>query len=276
MTARRKSGYTENMKDKTEQYHPIGTGCIRGGITCRNPDLPESNNTALHVCVDPCKVMENRKALAQKTVGLERWVIPGQKHTGHVQRVTAADAGKGAFDHDSAIAMTDGLYTTEPNLLIGVMTADCLGIVFMDETIPMAAVVHSGWRGTAQAITLEMINALKKDGLFHPESLQVFFAPSLMMDSLEVGPEVIEQISDMAHKHHLNTDGCIRKGKGDRYYMDNQEINVRMLTANGISEKNIHRSGTDTKTSEDCFSYRRDGKQCGEHFSFVWIDQKQD
>lgn len=64
---------------------------------------------------------------------LENWVLPWQKHTDRIVRVTHEDILKGAFDKNTSIMDTDGLYTTEKDLLIGVFTADCLGILLADQ-----------------------------------------------------------------------------------------------------------------------------------------------
>ncbi|MBF0579204.1 laccase domain-containing protein [Erysipelotrichaceae bacterium RD49] len=248
---------------------------IHGCFTLRTPGALESGNLALHVCLDPMDVMENRKLLQKDTLSLDVWCLPWQKHTNRVVRVSKKEAGRGAYEAESSILETDGLYTTDPGLLIGVFTADCLGILFSDPTIPLIGAVHSGWKGTAQAITLKLIEALKADGLYHPQTLKVYFSPSLMVHSLEVGPEVVDQVCQMADQNHLSLEGCILPGQGNRSYLDNQLVNVRMLESQGIRPENIHLSNLDTKTSPYGFSYRRDGSKTGEHFSCIWIeDQK--
>lgn len=268
--------YTEIMTANHLNRLTFSRGNIRGLVTLKTQTAEESGNTALHVCQDPEAVVRNRKLLEADTLPLENWVLPWQKHTANIVRVSRDDRSKGAYSAKSSILETDGLYTTDPDTLIGVFTADCLGILFADETVPLVGAVHSGWKGTAQAITLNLIDALRQDGLFHPETLHVYFSPSLMPSSLEVGPEVVEQIEAMAEKHALDLEGCILPGAGDRSYLDNQAINARMLQACGIPASNLHLSGLDTKTSPWCFSYRRDGRDCGEHFSCIWIEDRPD
>lgn len=245
---------------------------IRGAISLRTSQAPEQGNLALHVCQNPQDVLENRKIWQTQTLPLEQWVLPWQKHTANVKRIFSSDQGKGAYEATSSILQTDGLYTTDPNTLIGVFTADCLGILMADPTIPVIAAVHSGWKGTAQAITIQMFEALKEQNLFHPENLHLYFSPSLMASSLEVGPEVVDQIQEMAKKHDLDLRECILPGKADRSYLDNQRLNMRMALAYGIPIKNLHASNLDTKTNPYGFSYRRDGKKTGEHFSCIWIE----
>ena len=46
----------------------------------------------------------------------------------------------------------DGLITDEPGLCLTVFSADCVPVLLYDPVRGCAAAVHSGWRGTAQAI----------------------------------------------------------------------------------------------------------------------------
>ena len=245
---------------------------INGAFSLRTLNAPEQGNLALHVCQNPQDVLKSRLIWQNQTLPLENWVLPWQKHTATVQRVYESDQGKGAYEADTSILETDGLYTTDPNTLIGVFTADCLGILMADPSVPVIAAVHSGWKGTAQAITIQMLEALKKDGLLHPKTLHIYFSPSLMTSSLEVGPEVIEQIQNMANFYNLDIRDFIIPGQGDRSYLDNQAINMQMASSYGIPLENLHASNLDTKTNSYGFSYRRDGKKTGEHFSCLWIE----
>lgn len=247
---------------------------IHACISLKTPSAPEQGNLALHVCQNPEDVMKNRYALEKKALPLDHWCLAHQRHTGNVARVSLSDAKKGAYDANSAIDQTDGLYTTDPNLLIGVFTADCLGILFYDEKHSVICAVHSGWKGTVQAIVANFLRALERDGLLHPKSLHVYFSPSLMPCSLEVGPEVVMQMEEMAKREDISLEGCIIPGQGDRSFLDHQKINAQFFKKFGIPDQNIQFSSLDTKTNPQCYSYRRDGKDCGEHFSCIWMDEK--
>ena len=113
----------------------------------RNPLNPESNNMALHVCLNPEDVKKNRQQLAQEiNLPLDCWALPWQKHTANIYRITKEDIGKGSYDANTSILNTDAVYTTESNILIGVFTADCVGLLLIDETTPCIAAIHSGWK----------------------------------------------------------------------------------------------------------------------------------
>lgn len=265
MTQQKLNGFFFSQESPSHKVH--------GAISLRSLSALEEGNLALHVCQDPPSVLANRKLWQENTLPLENWVLPWQKHTANVKRVFKEDRKKGAYEAASSILETDGLYTTDVDTLIGVFTADCLGILLMDPTIPLLGAVHSGWKGTAQAILIQMFEALKREDLFHPESLHLYFSPSLMPFSLEVGPEVIEQIQEMAIQYQLNIEDCIIPGVGDRKYLNNQKVNIKMALSYQIPLQNLHSSNLDTKTNSYGFSYRRDGRTTGEHFTCGWIEE---
>lgn len=245
---------------------------IFAATTLKDKAAPEENNLALHVCQDPEKVMKNRLELEKESgIPLENWALPWQKHTDKACRIYNFDKGKGAFDKDTSIMDVDALYTTEPDILIGVFTADCVGIVITDPATPLVAAIHSGWKGTVQSIVYKTCKELIEKGLLHPESANAYFSPSILFDSLEVGEEVIEQVEAIDTIDPSSLYYRTENGKG---YMDNQGLCARMLEQLGFKKENIHLSRLDTKKElEDCFSYRND-KKTGEHFTYGFIQKK--
>ena len=243
----------------------IDNDIVYGATTLKDINRPEANNLALHVCINPREVMKNRKDLEVETISMDNWALPWQKHTANIYQVTSKDKGKGAYNKESSIMEVDALYTTEPNILIGVFTADCIGLLLVDETTPCIATIHSGWKGTTQAITDKCIKELFKKGLMHPETTKAYFSPSILWDSLEVGMEVVDQIKLLS----FDVDPFIKYMPNNKAYIDNQGINIQMLKNNGITQ--IIPSKLDTKKEVlSCFSYRN-VKKTGEHFTFAYI-----
>lgn len=251
-----------------KQIEWINTNTIYGAVTLKDNEAPEANNMALHVCQNPENVMINRNNLSEfLQLPLENWVLPWQKHTDQFTCARLENRGQGAFDKNTSIMDVDAIYTTEHNLLIGVFTADCVGMLVIDETTPFIGAIHSGWKGTTQAITTKCIQAWIQQGLIHPEHTTVFFSPSILFDSLEVGLEVVEQIQKLP----FDTSPYIRYTSNKKAYIDNQGLNFKMLTNEGILPEHCHLSSLDTKKEiQDCFSYRND-KKTGEHFTYGFI-----
>lgn len=248
----------------------INTKKVFGATTLKDDTSPEFNNLALHVCINPREVMKNRYELESETIPLGQWALPWQKHTANLYRVTKDDQGKGALERESSIMEVDAVYTTEPNTLIGVFTADCVGILLVDETTPCMATIHSGWKGTVQAITDKCVKELFDQNLMRPNTTKAYFSPSILWDSLEVGMEVVEQIKQLP----FDVEPFIRYTSYGKAYIDNQGINIQMLKNNGI--KNIYPSTLDTKKELlKCFSYRNI-KKTGEHFTFGYIKEDQE
>lgn len=246
----------------------IYTDKIFGATTLKANDQPEKNNMALHVCLNPDDVLINRKKLANEfNMPLENWALPWQKHTDQFYKVTTKDKGRGAFSKETSLMNVDAIYTTEPNILIGVFTADCLGILLVDETSPCVCCIHSGWKGTIQQITDKTVKHLIDTHTIDPKTTSVYFSPSILYDSLEVGMEVVEQLKTI----DLDVSPYIRYMPNNKAYIDNQGINMEMLLRHGIPKENIHASTIDTKKALDIgFSFRND-KQTGEHFTFGFI-----
>lgn len=236
---------------------------------------PDQNNMALHVCNDPQGVLENRRQLEKETLPLDRWALAWQKHTDQFYHVTHEDIGKGAFDKHTSILNVDALYTTEPEILIGVFTADCLGILVYDPTTPCVCTIHSGWKGTVQKITDKTVSHLIQKQLLHPQTTQVYFGPSLQFDSLEIGQDVIEQIQTI----DMDTEPFLKQISDDKALFDNQGLNIQMLKDLKIPLENIHPSSYDTlKDTQDTFSYRMNNRlkefpKCGEHFIYGYIQK---
>lgn len=245
---------------------------IFGAVTLKDLEAPEANNMALHVCINEEAVLQNRTRLAQElNLPLTNWCLPWQKHTANLHIVQPEDIGKGARDKETSLMNVDALYTNIPRVLIGVFTADCVGILLADESTPSLCAIHSGWKGTAQAITYRTLEQLKTDGLIDIHQTKAYFSPSILKESLEVGLEVVEQIQTMGKEIDLDVAPFIFPGKPGKAYIDNQGLNKAMLQKAGLKEEQIFLSHQDTKKElADCFSYRND-KKCGEHFTFGYI-----
>lgn len=57
----------------------------------------------------------------------------------------------------------DGVYTTQPGILLNVLTADCLPVIFSRNDGSAIAAVHAGWRGLLDGILEEMAARIEQD-----------------------------------------------------------------------------------------------------------------
>ncbi|CAI0774045.1 Laccase domain protein yfiH [Serratia quinivorans] len=57
----------------------------------------------------------------------------------------------------------DGFYTTEPGILLSVLTADCLPVIFSRNDGSAIAAVHAGWRGLLDGILEQLAVRISRD-----------------------------------------------------------------------------------------------------------------
>lgn len=139
-------------------------------------------NLASHVQDDPTAVTANRELLQQQlaaataNAALElQWI--SQVHGTAVHH---------ALEPTLAPPQADALYTTRANLVLGVLTADCLPVLFYSDDGNEIAVAHAGWRGLHKGIlenTLACFDA-------PPAHIAAWLGPAIGPCHFEVGAEV--------------------------------------------------------------------------------------
>ncbi|CNH97115.1 peptidoglycan editing factor PgeF [Yersinia pekkanenii] len=85
----------------------------------------------------------------------------------------------------------DGLYTTQPGILLTVLTADCLPVIFSQRQGKGIAVVHAGWRGLLDGIILQMVERIARDD--DPANWLAAIGPAARSCCYEVNEELVER-----------------------------------------------------------------------------------
>src|SRR5690625_330839 len=235
------------------------------GTTLQDSTNYENNNMALHQCENPEQIIENRKQLAQfLEIGLEDFVCAKQTHSVNFHNVIEADRGRGAFSQDTAIPETDALYTFEPNIMLSCFTADCVPVIFYNEISGVVGVIHSGWKGTVNEITLRVFQHLVEAEKCDPEDFFVWLGPALSQEKFEVDVDVFEKFDALGYAREF----ILYREMTKKYHIDNQKTVKKQCELAGIPSKQISMDRTCTFLSEEGFSYRED-RRAGRHLSFV-------
>lgn len=90
----------------------------------------------------------------------------------------------------------DGHVTTEPGLLLGVTTADCVPVSVVDPERRAVAMIHAGWRGAAAGVLEEGLRALRDEAGSDAGALHVHLGPAICGACYEVGPEVFAALGE--------------------------------------------------------------------------------
>ena len=195
-----------------------------------------SFNLGLHVGDDAASVITNRSRLAQR-LGREVY-FPKQIHGIDVIRV----------DQESSVIAADAVVTDQLHCPIGVMTADCLPVLFASQDLIGAA--HAGWRGLVSGVLERTLQEFPD-----PAKVRVWLGPCIGRDAFEVGPEVVDAFGskNIRWNHYFKS-----VSDSDRSMADLQGIAYDLLENLGVVT--IQRFDACTYSdSTQWYSYRRSG-----------------
>jgi polyphenol oxidase len=168
-------------------------------------------------------------------------------HQVHSAEVVVADA---PWPQD-ARPRADALVTDRPNLLLGILTADCAPVLFADHKAVVVGAAHAGWRGALAGVTDATIEAMERLGA-RRERIHAAVGPCIAQPSYEV--------DEAFRARFLDADGENARffvpGPADKPHFDLEGYVVHRLIAAGVGE--VEELNLDTYAGADrFFSYRR-------------------
>lgn len=230
-------------------------------------------NMGYHVGDQKDSVTKNREILAEDLGSpLTQWVFGEQIHSTQIERVTSREAGRGAKDLESVIPKADGLYTTDPGLMLGAVFADCVPLFFIASDGSTVGMAHAGWRGTVGEIGGKMIREWRDHLGILPNDVTVIVGPSIGACCYEVDDRVVREIQLLSEIDHSNLAVPTTPG---HYQLDLQNTNKRILEKYGVRPSNIHISQYCTSCRTDLFySHRKEMGQTGRMIGYIGIDRE--
>ncbi len=205
----------------------------------------ESLNGGLGSNDDPAIVAENRRRMAEQMgVAADRLINAHQVHS------PDAVVATGPWE-TSARPKADALVTATRNLAIGVTTADCGPILFVDPQARVIGAAHAGWKGALTGILESTVAAMEGLGAERSRILAAI-GPLIRQESYEVGSEFVERFLDADADNAM----FFIPSRRERHAMFDLAGFIRLRLENaGILM--IDDLGIDTYGDERCFSYRR-------------------
>lgn len=210
-------------------------------------------NLGDHVGDDPQAVEANRARLIQHYAlpEMPRWLQ-------QVHGIKVAD-----LRQTLAPRRADASWTDQPRQVCAILTADCLPVLFCDDSGSVVAAAHAGWRGLAGGILGATLAQLPVPAT----RLMVWLGPAISPAAFEVGADVRDTFIALDPK----SQGCFAPAAAaGKYHADLYTLARRQLHAQGISAiyGGEHCTYTD---AQRFFSYRRDGV-CGRMASLIWLE----
>jgi len=122
----------------------------------------------------------------------------------------------------------DYLITKNFGVGLGVYTADCLPIIFIDPVHSAIGVAHAGWAGTLKQVAATTFKAMHDEFGTHPDQVDIIFGPSALRCCYEVQADFIERLATCDFKDEVLIE---REGK---LFFDLPLYNYKALLALGI------------------------------------------
>lgn len=228
-------------------------------------NILKSNIMAISKEKDICDI--DNFANIKKIVGFKDLLFLNQVHSSEGVLVNGEPDFK-SFEKDG-----DFLVTNIKNCAIGVLTADCLPIVFIDNKKGVVAVSHAGWRGSVENIACKTIESMQKNFDSELEDIKIFFGPSIKKCCYRVsndfeknlaGYDFINQVLTRFTEKNKNciNSNCEKEFEAnacaEEAYFDLPKFNFLLLQKYGVPKENIElKYNTCTCCNKEYFSYRR-------------------
>jgi hypothetical protein len=159
-----------------------------------------SNNMSIAQGDNPDLVVSNRSsvAFAMGGHGIKDLVVFRQTHSTTVITLSAR--------HDPAVAVeADAMVTNRPDLLLGILTADCAPVLLADPEAGIVGAAHAGWKGAVGGIVPNTVRAMVELGA-KAQNIRAAIGPTISGGNYEVGPETAARIVvlDRAAAGHIS------------------------------------------------------------------------
>jgi polyphenol oxidase len=146
----------------------------------------------------------------------------------------------------------DAMVTDKPGIGLGILTADCVPVLFADSTGGIVGAAHAGWKGAVGGVLEATVDAMEELGSTRSD-IYACTGPSIRYASYEVGCDMRDQIIGMSDD---NAQFFMEGGRADHYQFDLTGYVLTRLAKSGVGM--IEDTAGDTYTDEDeYFSYRR-------------------
>lgn len=146
----------------------------------------------------------------------------------------------------------DAMVTGRGDVALGIVTADCAPVLFVDPERNIVGAAHAGWRGAVQGVLEATVAAMTALGAT-ADRIVAAIGPCIAQQSYEVGPDLRGAV--LAHSA-VGAAFFAPGGQGDRWQFDLPGYCAARLRAAGVGQLIV--TGCDTLADEQrFFSHRR-------------------
>ncbi len=164
----------------------------------------------------------------------------------------------------------DGLFSSVPQQLIAVKTADCVPILIASPEGVWA--LHAGWKGLSGNILGRALTSYRGK----MSELHVAIGPCIGLEAFEVGPEVIAGFRTGAfHMNEVEFAFASSKGHSDRWHLDLGMLAALQLQRFEVPPEQVSVVRMCTyRHAEQLHSFRRDASAAGRNWSWIAFKER--
>jgi polyphenol oxidase len=196
---------------------------------------------------DPERIAENRRRACEAVLPGAELAIVYQVHSDVAVQVDTPWP-------EPVRPHADAMVTDRPNILLGILTADCAPVLLADPAAGVVGAAHAGWRGALAGVVERTVALMESLGA-RREAMVAAVGPCIAQRSYEVDPAFQHRFveADAANAEFFRT------GPNGRPHFDLQGFVRSRLAAAGVGT--IEAVALDTyATADRFFSYRRSSK----------------
>jgi polyphenol oxidase len=217
-------------------------------------------NFSYHTGDDPAAVEANWRRLRERFAPDTQVALVRQVHGVEVHRMSAVTTGERLAG--------DGMVTDARNLVLGILTADCVPILMIDRAAGVIGALHAGWRGALGNIAKQGIIRMAGLGA-EPDRIQAALGPAIGRCCFEVGADLAARFAaedDDARRHIL-------AGAPGKAFIDLRGLIHDQLQRAGLDAAHIFDVPDCTRCASDEYFSRRGagGKVTGLQLSFIGL-----
>jgi len=224
-------------------------GDLPHGFLGREGGVSEGIHAGLNVGLgsddDRAAIVENRRRAVEAIAPGYRLVTLHQVHSANAVAATEpfGDAGR---------PHADALVTDRPGLLLGILTADCVPVLFADKGAGVIGAAHAGWKGAISGVTDSTIDAMERLGA-QRSAITAAIGPCIARASYEVDEAFVRRFED--------DDPANERFFADGRRAGHAQFDIEAYVAHRLASAGIARVialGEDTYAQPDRFySFRR-------------------
>ena len=195
---------------------------------------------------------------ANRSIAMDRLGMPAgwlttarQVHGTDVHRVMEAAPGRSEIE-------ADALVTDQPDVVLGVLSADCAPVLLADPSAGVIGAAHAGWRGALAGVLDRVVQTMQGMGA-DKGRIVAAIGPCIAKSSYEVGPDM------RADFEEIDPDALVLFepiAGGDRYRFDLKSYVLSRLIRLGL--ENVQALPEDTFADEQRFFSARRSRNRGE------------